>query len=81
MCINKIKLIILFRNALKDLDFIFKKKTLTHLSLASLLWDIANRIAPDVTPQSTASHLGLFCLRREFSLRSSKNWIKFRNHS
>ena len=29
-----------------------------------------NRIAADVTPQNAASHLGLFCLLREFS---SKN--------
>ena len=45
---------------------------------ASLLWDIANRIAPDVTPQNAASHLGLFCLLREFS---SKNLMKFEYHS
>ena len=43
---------------------------LTHLSLVSFLWDIGNSIAPDVTPQNAASHLGLFCLLREFS---SKN--------
>ena len=36
-------------------------------SLASLLWDIkSNSIAPDVTPQNAASHLGLFCSLREF---------------
>ena len=38
----------------------------------------ANSIAPDVTPQNAASHLGLFCLHREFS---SKNEIKNKNHS
>ena len=45
---------------------------LTHLSLASLLWDIGKQNSPatDVTQQNTASHLGLFCLLREFS---SKN--------
>ena len=26
-----------------------------------------NSIAPDVTPQNAASHLGLFCLHREIS--------------
>ena len=31
--------------------------SLTHLSLASLLWDIGNSIAPDVTPQNAASVL------------------------
>ena len=46
---------------------------LTHISLASFLWDIGNSIAPDVTPQNAASHLGLLCLRREIS---SKNEIK-----
>ena len=41
---------------------------LTHLSLASLLWDIGKQhIAPDVTPQNAASHPGLFCLLREIS--------------
>ena len=34
-----------------------------------------NRIAPDVTPQNAASHLGLFCLHREIS---SKNEIKLK---
>ena len=38
----------------------------------------ANRIAPDVTPQNAASHLGLFCLLREIS---SKNEIINKNHS
>ena len=28
---------------------------------------LANSIAPDVTPQNAASHLGLFCLLREIS--------------
>ena len=37
-----------------------------------------NTIAPDVTPQNAASHLGLFCLLNE---NSSKNGIKFKNHS
>ena len=39
------------------------------------LWDIGNRIAPDVTPQNAASHLGLFCL---LTAISSKNEIKMK---
>ena len=46
----------------------------THVSLASLLSGIANRIAPDETPLNAASHLGLFCLLRGIS---SKNGIEF----
>ena len=37
-----------------------------------------NSIAPDVTPQNAASHLGLFCLLGGIS---SKNEIKIKNHS
>ena len=33
---------------------------LTHLSLASLLWDIGKQTSPRCG--SAASHLGLFCL-------------------
>ena len=43
--------------------------SVTHISLASLLWGTA----PDVTPQNAASHLGLVCLHREIS---SKNETK-----
>ena len=32
----------------------------------------ANSIAPDVTPQNVVSHLGLFCLLREISLKNFK---------
>ena len=35
----------------------------------------ANRIAPDVTPQNVASHLGLLCFLKWFS---SKNEIKMK---
>ena len=35
-------------------------------------------MAPDGTPQNVASHLGLFCLLKGFSLR---NGIKIHNHS
>ena len=49
---------------------------LTHLSLAFLLWTWANRIAPDVTPQNAASHLGLFCLLREFSSKKLNKILK-----
>ena len=49
--------------------FIFYARSLVenpiHISLASFLWDIA----PDATPQNAASHLGLFCLLRENSLK------------
>ena len=37
--------------------------TLTHLS--PFCGTLANCIAPGVTPQNAASHLGLFCLHRE----------------
>ena len=39
----------------------------THISLASFLWDILGK------QQNAVSHLGLFCLHREMS---SKNEIK-----
>ena len=48
-------------------------KGFSHISLASVLY----RIAPDVTPQNAASHLGLFCLLTGIS---SKNEIKMRNY-
>ena len=50
---------------------------LIHISLPSFFWTLANSIAPDVT-QNAASHLGLFCLRKEFLL---KNRIKFNSHT
>ena len=58
-------------------NFIFL--LLTHLSLASLLWDIGKQYSPRCdaaergVPCSAASHLGLFCLHRQIS---SKNEIK-----
>ena len=36
-------------------------------------------VAPDVTPQTAASHLGLFCLLKALQKFSSKNEIKMRN--
>ena len=36
------------------------------------------KIRVNVTPQNAASHRGLLCLLREFS---SKNLIRFKNHS
>ena len=48
--------------------------SLTHISLASLLWDIGKQYSPS----SAASHLGLFCLLGEIS---SKIEIKIKNHS
>ena len=38
-----------------------------HISLVSFYGTQANSIAPDETPQSAASHLGLFCLLNETS--------------
>ena len=43
----------LYRGVRSDVYFLF------HLSLKFLC---ANRIAPDGTPRSAASHLGLYCL-------------------
>ena len=43
----------MFRGVRSDLEFLF------HFSMKSLQ---ANRIAPDGTPRSAASHLGLCCL-------------------
>ena len=43
----------IFRGIRSDFDFSF------HFSMKLLL---ANRIDPDGTPHSAASHLGLFCL-------------------
>ena len=48
---------------------------LTHLSLASLFWDIGKQNNPDVMPQNAVSHLGLFCLLNK---NSSKNGIKLK---
>ena len=43
----------MFRGARSDLEFLFD---------FSMKFPEANRIAPDGTPRSAASHLGLFCL-------------------
>ena len=43
----------MFKGFRWDFDFLF------HFSVKFLL---ANRIAPDGTPRSAASHLGLYCL-------------------
>ena len=45
---------------------------LTDINLISFLWDIGNRIAPDVTPQYLASHLGLFYLLKRVYLKVKK---------
>ena len=52
------------------LFFFSSRKVLTHLSLASLLWDIGKQ-------QNAASHLGLFCLLGGIS---SKNDMRIKNH-
>ena len=44
---------LIIRGIRSDFEFLF------HFSMKFLL---ANRIAPDGTPRSAASHLGLFCL-------------------
>ena len=41
---------------------------LTHISLASFLWDIGNSADPDQTPQNALLDKGLSCLLTEFSL-------------
>ena len=57
----------------------FRIECFNSLSLVSLLWDIGKQhIAPDVTPQNAAPHLGLFCLLGGIS---SKNEIKIKNHT
>ena len=43
---------------------------LTHISLASFLWDIGNRAHPDQTPQKAASDQGLHCLIAECSIKT-----------
>ena len=47
--------------------------TLTHIILASFLWEINKQNSPDVTPQNAESHLGLFYLPTG---NLSKNEIK-----
>ena len=42
---------------------------LTHISLASLLWDIT----PEEMPQNAASHSGLFCLLKGISFKIERN--------
>ena len=61
-----------------ELRYVFWRSLsyLTDLSLASLLWDIGKKNAPDVTPQNAASHLGLFCLLRECLLKKQMNKIE-----
>ena len=57
-------------------NFVFGKYG--FLSPASFYGTKANSIAPDVTPQNAASHLGLFCLLIGIS---SKSGMKMKNHS
>ena len=61
---------------LKDLNFLEEKIelgkllfTLTHISLASFLWDICNSAEPDQTPHIPASDQVLHCLLTECSIR------------
>ena len=42
---------------------------LTHIRLASFLWNIGNGADPDQTPQNAASDQGLHCLLLEFSIK------------
>ena len=42
-------------------------KILTHISLASILWDMVNSADPDQTKQNAASDKGLHCLLTEYS--------------
>ena len=53
---------------------------LTHLSLASFLWDTGKQHSPryDAAECGAASHLELCCLPKEIS---AKNEIKSKNHS
>ena len=46
---------------------------LSHFSMKFLC---ANRIAPDGTPRSAASHLGLFCLLMSHKRRARLNRVK-----
>ena len=57
------------------MKLICPKFSLTHISLGPFYGTKANRIAPDVTPQNAASHLGLFCLLTGIS---SENKIKMK---
>ena len=45
-------------------------RNLTHIGLASLLWDIGKQYSPKC---DVASHLGLFCLHREISSKNEIN--------
>ena len=42
---------------------------LTHISLASFLWDIGQSAKPDQTPQNAASNQVLHCLLTEVSFK------------
>ena len=46
---------------------------LTHISMASLLWDKANSIAADVTPQNADFQMGLLCLLKKFQQKMKYN--------
>ena len=43
---------------------------LTHISLASFLWDIGKQRNPDKLPNNVASDQGLHCLLTECSFKS-----------
>ena len=49
---------------------------LTHISLASFLWDIGKQRDPDQTPPNAASDQGFHCLLTECSIKIG---IKMKN--
>ena len=48
-----------------------ENSVLTHLSLASFLWDMGKQCRPDQTQKNDASDQGLHCLLTESSIRIS----------
>ena len=62
-----LKLVINYSHALKA--YIAIRSYLTHINLASVLWDICTNSAnQDQTPHLAASNQGLHCLLTEFSI-------------
>ena len=56
------------RSKLDKTKILMTNGTLTHISLASFLWEIAaNSADPDHMPQNAASDQGLHCLLTECS--------------
>ena len=53
-----------------------RSHSLTHISLASFLWDIGNCADPDQTPHNAVSSQDLHALLTEFSIRIG---IKMKN--